>query len=132
MTLSKHEKNRIFELEGDIESYRRNIKDYKKAMEALQKERDELIISNSKFIKENAKLKRKLGNVNDIYVILLYDSEGFSEIVQHYFTKKEKAVEWLESNGFKYIEDDEWLKTIGYSMDIHAEIQILLNSEGDE
>lgn len=63
MNLSKHEKNRIFELEGDIESYRRTLKEYKKAIEALQKERDELIISNSKFVKENAKLKRKLDEI---------------------------------------------------------------------
>lgn len=77
MTISKHERNRISELEVDIESYKRIHKDYKKALDivrkerdslidditGLRKERDELIMSNHKVIQDNTKLKRKLDDV---------------------------------------------------------------------
>ncbi|MDU0465804.1 hypothetical protein [Staphylococcus chromogenes] len=81
MTISKHERNRISELEADIESYKRIRKNYIRALDIvrsernsliediakLREERDELIISNAKVIKENAELKRKLDEVVRIF-----------------------------------------------------------------
>ncbi|WP_196231884.1 hypothetical protein [Staphylococcus delphini] len=86
MTISKHERNRISELEADIESYKRIRKDYKKALDIvrnerdtlindisdLRKERDELITSNHKVIQDNAKLKRKLDDVVELFNTHLY------------------------------------------------------------
>ncbi|MDE9804597.1 hypothetical protein O0G79_07140 [Staphylococcus pseudintermedius] len=93
MTISKHERNRISELEVDIESYKRIHKDYKKALDIvrkgrdsltdditnLRKERDELIMSNHKVIQDNTKLKRKLDDVVDLFNAHLHHKKAWSD-----------------------------------------------------
>ncbi|HHW5060909.1 hypothetical protein [Staphylococcus pseudintermedius] len=93
MTISKHERNRISELEVDIESYKRIHKDYKKALDIvrkgrdsltdditnLRKERDELIMSNHKVIQDNTKLQRKLDDVVDLFNAHLHHKKAWSD-----------------------------------------------------
>ncbi|UXU63353.1 hypothetical protein [Staphylococcus agnetis] len=70
--------------------------------------------------------------MNDIYVITLEDDADNFDIVQQYFTNKDKAIKWLEVNRFEHLADDEYARKIGYSINQRAEIQILSNSEEDE
>ncbi|UXU56826.1 hypothetical protein MUA95_09700 [Staphylococcus agnetis] len=70
--------------------------------------------------------------MNDIYVITLDDNADNFDIVQQYFTNKDKAIKWLDSKGFEHLVDDEYARKTGYSINQLAEIQILSNSEEDE
>ncbi|NJI02255.1 hypothetical protein [Staphylococcus agnetis] len=70
--------------------------------------------------------------MNDIYVITLEDDADNFDIVRQYFTNKDKAIKWIEVNGFKHLANDEYARKIGYSIVQHAEIQILSNSEEEK
>ncbi|MFH0717364.1 hypothetical protein WMC59_11285 [Staphylococcus delphini] len=67
MTISKHERNRISELEVDIESYKRIHKDYKKALDIVRNERDTLINDISELRKERDELKQKFEDVVELF-----------------------------------------------------------------
>ncbi|UXS21196.1 hypothetical protein [Staphylococcus delphini] len=70
--------------------------------------------------------------MNGIYVITFSDDADNFDVLQQYFTNKDKAIKWLDAEGFEHLADDEYLRKLGYSIEQHAEIQILTNSEEDE
>ena len=79
MTISKHERNRISELEIDIESYKRIHKDYKKALDIVRNERDTLINDITKLRKERDELKRKLDEVVELFNTHLAYKKAWSD-----------------------------------------------------
>lgn len=70
--------------------------------------------------------------MDSIYVITFSDDADNFDILQQYFTNKDKAIKWLDTKGFKHIADDEYSRNLGYSIEQHAEIQILSNYEEEE
>lgn len=79
MTISKHERNRISELEVDIESYKRIHKDYKKALDIVRNERDTLINDITKLRKERDDLERKLDSVVELFSTHIYHKKAWSD-----------------------------------------------------
>ncbi|WAG30170.1 hypothetical protein [Staphylococcus chromogenes] len=67
MTISKHERNRISELEADIESYKRIHKNYMRALDIVRSERNSLIVDVEKLRTERDMYKRKLDDVVDLF-----------------------------------------------------------------
>lgn len=67
MTISKHERNRISELEADIESYKRIRKNYMRALDIVRSERNSLIVDVAKLRAERDEYKRKLDDVVDLF-----------------------------------------------------------------
>lgn len=67
MTISKHERNRISELEADIESYKRIRKNYMRALDIVRSERNSLIVDVAKLRAERDECKRKLDDVVDLF-----------------------------------------------------------------
>lgn len=67
MTISKHERNRISELEADIESYKRIRKNYMRALDIVRSERNSLIADIAKLRAERDEYKRKLDDVVDLF-----------------------------------------------------------------
>ncbi|WP_449126043.1 hypothetical protein ACSAXG_04790 [Staphylococcus chromogenes] len=67
MTISKHERNRISELEADIESYKRIRKNYIRALDIVRSERNSLIADIAKLRAERDEYKRKLDDVVDLF-----------------------------------------------------------------
>lgn len=73
--------------------------------------------------------------MDNIYVITLSDNadnDDNFDVLQQYFTTKDKAIKWLDTEGFEHLADDEYVRKLCYSVEQHAEIQILSNSEEDE
>lgn len=70
--------------------------------------------------------------MDSIYVITFSDNADNFDVIQQYFTNKDKAIKWLDEEGFEHLADDEYLRKLCYSVEQHAEIQILTNSEEDE
>lgn len=67
MTISKHERNRISELEADIESYKRIRKNYMRALDIVRSERNSLIVDVAKLRAERDEYKRKLDDVVELF-----------------------------------------------------------------
>ncbi len=57
--------------------------------------------------------------------------EDFFHVHDYYFTSESKAIKWLESKGFKHLVEDEYIRQEGYSIQHHAQVKVLLNSEED-
>ncbi|WP_432371960.1 hypothetical protein [Staphylococcus chromogenes] len=67
MTISKHERNRISELEADIESYKRIRKSYIRALDIVRSERNSLIADIAKLRAERDEYKCKLDDVVELF-----------------------------------------------------------------
>ncbi|RIM19272.1 hypothetical protein BU660_10115 [Staphylococcus chromogenes] len=67
MTISKHERNRISELEADIESYKRIRKNYMRALDIVRSERNSLIVDVAKLRAERDEYKQKIIFISNQY-----------------------------------------------------------------
>ncbi|MDU0430658.1 hypothetical protein QVA60_09195 [Staphylococcus chromogenes] len=67
MTISKHERNRISELEADIESYKRIRKNYIRALDIVRSERNSLIEDIAKLRAERDEYKQKIIFISNQY-----------------------------------------------------------------
>ncbi|QQV88012.1 hypothetical protein [Staphylococcus phage PMBT9] len=67
MTISKHERNRISELEADIESYKRIRKNYMRALDIVRSERNSLIVDVAKLRAERDEYKQNIVYISNQY-----------------------------------------------------------------
>lgn len=67
MTISKHERNRISELEADIEFYKRIRKNYMRALDIVRSERNSLIVDVAKLRAERDEYKQNIVYISNQY-----------------------------------------------------------------